>query len=507
MVTAITFRELNRYIPPSLKPAKIMKKLLFPLSVLLFIAAGCSESGLFSEFDGAYYKNGISEEEAGDRYTDYGENPFRKASEYPQSTFGIDADGASYSNMRGYASEDYRIPKEAVRVEEFINYFNFDYPEPTGENVSLHSETSTCPWQDGHYLLRIGLKGMDLDVKPPANFVFLIDVSGSMDSEDKIDVIKSGFKRLAEQLDEDDRVAIVTYSGKVDVLLKSVPGSETKKIKNAIDDLHAGGSTAGGAALEMAYEIAEENYIEGGNNRIVLGTDGDFNVGVTSTDALIEMVQNYRNLGIYLTILGVGHGNLNESMMEQVANKGDGNYEYIDNGDQIYKVFVHEYMKFFTVAKDAKIQVTFDSVNVDSYRLIGYENRVLEDAEFDDDTVDAGEIGSTQTITALYQVVPREGTSGKFGSLEFRYKRPGDAISRLISLDLDNNRRTFQSSSENMRFAASLAGFGMLLKESEFRGNLSFQDVRSWANNARTFDPYGFREEYIELIDKVSDLD
>lgn len=336
-----------------------------------------------------------------------------------------------------------------------------------------------------------------------ANFVFLIDVSGSMDSEDKIDVLKSGFKRMAEQLTDKDRVAIVTYSGKVDVALKAISGSETRKIKNAIDGLRAGGSTAGGAAIEMAYEIAEENYIEGGNNRIVLGTDGDFNVGVSSTDALIEMVQDYRDLGIYLTICGVGHGNLNESMMEQVANKGDGNYEYIDNGDQIYKVFVQEYDKFFTVAKDSKIQVTFDSLSVDSYRLIGYENRVLEDSEFEDDSTDAGEIGATQTITAIYEVIPQEGSTSSFGSMEFRYKRPGEDQSRLLSQDIDNSRKAFDASSENMKFTASLAGFGMLLKESEFKGNLTVEDVKEWGNNSRSHDPNGFREEYIELIDKV----
>jgi len=293
----------------------------------------------------------------------------------------------------------------------------------------------------------------------------------------------------------------------VEVALKSVSGSETKKIKNAIDDLRAGGSTAGGAAMDMAYEIAKENYIEGGNNRIVLGTDGDFNVGVSSTEALIEMVQNYRNLGIYLTICGVGHGNLNESMMEQVANKGDGNYEYIDNGDQIYKVFVQEYDKFFTVAKDAKIQVTFDSTSVESYRLIGYENRVLEDAEFEDDSADAGEIGATQTITAMYQIIPATGSFGSFGSMEFRYKRAGEAFSRLLELNLDNSRKQFEASSENMRFAASVTGFGLLLKNSEYKGDLTFDDVKHWGDNARSFDPYGFREEYIELIDKVRNLD
>jgi len=291
------------------------------------------------------------------------------------------------------------------------------------------------------------------------------------------------------------------------VVLNSVSGDETAKIKNAIDKLRAGGSTAGGAAMQMAYDIAEENYIEGGNNRIVLGTDGDFNVGVTSTDALIEMVQDYRELGIFLTICGVGHGNLNESMMEQVANKGDGNYEYVDNGDQIYKVFVHEYDKFFTVAKDAKIQVTFDPNTVDSYRLIGYENRVLEDAEFEDDTVDAGEIGATQTITALYEVIPEAGESGSFGTMEFRYKKPGEEQSRLLSMALDNARNAFSSSSENMRFAASVTGLGLLLKESEYSGDLTYQDVHMWGDNARSFDPYGFREEFISLVEQLRTLD
>ena len=485
------------------------------LTVMALSAFSCSEpdlvmnDGLNAQADGLYglNKNGYNGGE-GDQYTDFGENPFINASEDPVSTFGIDADGASYANMRGYESDGYRIPPEAVRVEEFINYFNYDYPDPSSENVSINSETAVCPWNTEHYLLRIGLKGKELNGdRPPANFVFLIDVSGSMSGEDKIGVLKSGFKRLAEQLTENDRVAIVTYSGSVSVALEPVNGSETEQIKKAIDKLTAGGSTAGGAAMEMAYEIATDNYIEGGNNRIVLGTDGDFNVGVSSTEALIEMVQDFRELGVFLTICGVGHGNLNESMMEQVANKGDGSYEYIDNGDQIYKVFVQEYDKFFTVAKDAKIQLTFDPVFVDSYRLIGYENRVLEDAEFENDTVDAGEIGASQTITALYQVVPRSRPSGSFGKLEFRYKIPGQDQSRMLTHSLNNNRDEFLVSSENMRFAASLAGFGMLLKNSEYNGDAGYEQVKEWASNARSYDPFGFREEYIELIDRVKNLD
>jgi len=481
---------------------------------MVLSAFSCSEpfleeGPLNSRADGLHglNNNGYSGGE-GDQYSDYGENPFINASENPVSTFAIDADGASYANMRGYESDDYRIPPEAIRVEEFINYFNFDYPDPSSENVSINSETAVCPWNTEHYLLRIGLKGKGLKGdRPPANFVFLIDVSGSMSGEDKIGVLKSGFKRLAEQLTENDRVAIVTYSGSVKVALESVSGSETEQIKKAIDQLTAGGSTAGGAAMEMAYEIAGDNYIEGGNNRIVLGTDGDFNVGVSSTEALIEMVQDFRELGIYLTICGVGHGNLNEAMMEQVANKGDGNYEYIDKGEQIYKVFVQEYDKFFTVAKDAKIQITFNPTFVESYRLIGYENRALEDAEFENDEVDAGEIGASQTITALYQLVPRGKASGSFGDLEFRYKIPGQDQSNLLVHSLDNRREEFALSSENMRFAASLAGFAMLLKNSEYSGDVSFEKVREWGTNARSYDPFGFREEYIKLIGRVQSLD
>jgi Ca-activated chloride channel homolog len=493
----------------------IMKNQWIAFVILLLSASSCSEPKLgvndeyLSKSSALNFSNGTGNAGGeGDLYTDFGENPFFRAAENPVSTFGIDADGASYANMRGYESEGYRIPAEAVRVEEFINYFNYDYPESASEHVSITSETAVCPWNQEHYLLRIGLKGKGLNGdRPRANYVFLIDVSGSMSGEDKIEVLKSGFKRLSEQLTDQDHVAIVTYSGNVEVILPSARGSETTKIKKAIDKLTAGGSTAGGAALELAYEIAEENFIEEGNNRIILGTDGDFNVGVSSTEELIEMVQDFRSLGIYLTICGVGHGNLNESMMEQVANKGDGNYEYIDSGEQIYKVFVQEYDKFFAVAKDAKIQITFDSVFVDSYRLIGYENRVLADAEFENDTVDAGEIGAKQTITALYQVIPKGGSAGSFGSLDFRYKKPGMEQSNLLAQDLDNSRSEFALSSESMRFAASLAGFGMLLKNSAYKGSLSFDQVRQWANEARSFDPYGYREAYVSLIDRVKNLD
>jgi len=343
-----------------------------------------------------------------EKYKDYGENPFVKVSEQPVSTFSIDADGGSYTNMRRFLHLGQAPPDASVRIEEYINYFTFDYQEPTsGENVSLESEVSSCPWNTEHYLIRVGMKGMSIpeDELPNSNYVFLIDVSGSMNSPDKLGMLKVGFKSMVDNLRDQDRVAIVTYAGDVGLLLESTYGDHKEAIKSAIDQLGAGGSTAGAAGITTAYDIAEENFIVEGNNRVILGTDGDFNVGISSTDELIELIEEKRESGIYLTVLGVGGGNLNDHMMEQIANKGNGNYEYIDNAKQIKKVFTNELAKFYTVAKDAKIQITFDSTMVDSYRLIGYENRALNEEDFENDSTDAGEIGSSQTITALYEQV------------------------------------------------------------------------------------------------------
>ena len=321
-----------------------------------------------------------------EKYKDYVENPFVNTSEQPISTFAVDADGGSYTNMRRYLYLGQTPPKASVRIEEYINYFTFDYAEPTdGENVSLESEIATCPWNTEHHLLRLGMKGKTIPTAelPNSNYVFLIDVSGSMDSPDKLGILKTGFKALVDNLRDQDRMAIVTYAGQAAVLLESTYGDEKNKIKAAIDKLGAGGSTAGAAGINTAYEIAEQYFIANGNNRVILGTDGDFNVGPASTDELVELIEQKRESGVYLTVLGVGGGNLNDNMMEQIANKGNGNYEYIDNASQIQKVFTHEIAKFYTVAKDAKIQVTFNPNRIESYRLIGYENRQLSNEDFE----------------------------------------------------------------------------------------------------------------------------
>ena len=340
--------------------------------------------------------------------------------------------------------------------------------------------------------MRLGMKTIPFSELPNSNYVFLIDVSGSMNSPDKLGILKTGFKQLVDELNSKDRVAIVVYAGQVGVLLPSTSASERKKIKAAIDKLGAGGSTAGAAGITTAYEIAQENFIKNGNNRVILGTDGDFNVGISSTDELVKLIEEKRESGIYLTVLGVGGGNLNDHMMEQIANKGNGNYEYIDNAAEIQKVFVHEKSKFYTVAKDSKIQITFNPTMVDSYRLIGYENRKLEDKDFDDDKKDAGEIGAGQTITALYELVLKKTDAmAQYANFDFRYKLPNSDVSRPLSINITKTPVAFSSASESTRFAVGVAGFGLLMRESEYKGSLDLKMVQDIAGSAVTFDPTG----------------
>lgn len=440
----------------------------------------------------------------GEKYKDYDENPFIKVADQPISTFSVDADGGSYANMRRFLHLGQTPPKESVRIEEFINYFTFDYKEPAkDENVSLESEISNCPWNTEHHLLRLGMKGLTIpaDKLPNSNYVFLIDVSGSMNSPDKLGVLKTGFKTLVDNLSDRDRIAIVTYAGQAGVLLESTYGDEREKIKSAIDKLGAGGSTAGAAGIITAYEIAEKNFIPNGNNRVILGSDGDFNVGPSSTEELIKLIEEKRDKGIYLTVLGVGGGNLNDYMMEQIANKGNGNYEYIDNAKQIEKVFTHEILKFYTVAKDSKIQITFNPNKIDSYRLIGYENRKLEKEDFENDSTDAGEIGSAQTITALYELVLTDKPDEeKYAQFDFRYKKPNETESRLITHEINSVPKEIMSSSENMRFATSVAGLGLLMKQSQYKGTLTKQMVLDLGRGAVSFDPNGYRKEFIDLV-------
>jgi Ca-activated chloride channel homolog len=477
----------------------IMKTKLILLTVSFLMTVSC-------DFENGIYMDSIVSfsDTYNEKYKDYGENPFIKVIEEPLSTFSVDADGGSYSNMRRFLYLGQTPPKESVRIEEYINYFTFDYMEPAaGENVSLESEVSKCPWDSEHYLIRLGMKGITIPQNelPNSNYVFLIDVSGSMNSPDKLGILKTGFKLLTDNLRDQDKIAIVTYAGEAGVLLQSTYGDKRAEIKAAIDKLGAGGSTAGADGIITAYEIAQDNFIANGNNRVILGTDGDFNVGASSTDELVELIEEMRESGIYLTVLGVGGGNLNDHMMEQIANKGNGNYEYVDNAKQIQKVFTHEISKFYTVAKDAKIQVTFNPQMVDSYRLIGYENRKLENEEFENDSTDAGEIGSAQTISALYEVILTDILiNEKYAQFDFRYKKPNDNHSRLISHDITMIPKEINLSSENMRFAVSVAGFGLLMKQSEYKGTLSKQMVLDLGKDAISFDPNGYRKEYIDLL-------
>jgi Ca-activated chloride channel family protein len=487
-----------------------MKSSLFLLllAITTFIINSCEGPEVMSTDESNMYSYYASEAYGDDayneKYEDYGENPFIKVSDEHVSTFSVDADGGSYANMRRFLYYGQTPPAASVRIEEFINYFTFDYSEPEeGENVSLNSELSTCPWNEDHYLMRIGMKGKTIPESelPNSNYVFLIDVSGSMNSPDKLGILKTGFKTLVDNLSDRDRIAIVTYAGQAGLLLPSTYGDQRSTIKDAIDKLGAGGSTAGAAGINTAYEIAEENFITGGNNRVILGTDGDFNVGISSTEALIELVEQNRESGIYLTVLGVGGGNLNDHMMEQIANKGNGNYEYIDNAKQIHKVFTHELGKFYTIAKDSKIQITFNKRMVDLYRLIGYENRALENEDFENDTIDAGEIGSSQTITALYELVLMDVLNQeKYATFDFRYKKPNEDVSRPLTHDITGVPKAISSSSENMKFAASIAGFGLIMKQSEYKENATSQMVLDLCTTSTSFDPNAYRQEFIDLV-------
>lgn len=474
---------------------------LFSSAFFIFVITSCSTDSYEVGYWGYTDMQRITDNE---NYKDYGENPFVTVSDDPVSTFSVDADGGSYANMRRFINSGQNPPSASVRIEEYINYFTFDYPEPANdENVSLNSELATCPWNSEHYLLRIGMKGKSIPVNelPPSNFVFLIDASGSMQSDDKLDILKTGFKTMVDNLNQNDKIAIVTYAGQAGVLLQSTSGSEKSKIKDAINTLGAGGSTAGAQGIITAYTIAEQHFIEGGNNRVILGTDGDFNVGTSSTDDLVKLIEEKRETGIYLTVLGVGTGNLNDYMMEQVANNGNGNYEYIDNVNQIKKVFTYELAKFYTVAEDARIQLTFNPDKIDSYRLIGYENRQMNDEDFENDSTDAGEIGSTQTITALYEIrLNPQNADGNYAQFEFKYKKPGEDQSLLITHNIISDPVSIGISSENMRFATAIAGFGLLMKESDYKGSTNKQMLIELAKTAKSFDPHGYRQEFIDLI-------
>ena len=497
----------------------MMKKQLVNLSLaaVVLLAVGCNVSDgesydSYPYLTDSYYDEGVmSPTESGDQFGEFTDNPFVKTSLQNVSTFSVDADGASYAIMRRYLNEGRTVNPSSVRIEELLNYFTFDYASPTGSHtVAINAEVGECPWNTEHRLLRLGIKGKELTKQetPRANFVFLVDVSGSMASEDKLDLLKSGLKTMLGQMDPADRVSLITYSGEVKKLLESTPVKEERKIVAAINQLKADGYTNGGEALKMAYEEAMVNYDPKCNNRIILGTDGDFNFGVTSTSALTEMVEGYAKKGIYLTCLGFGTGNLNDEMMESISNHGNGTYHYIDCEDEMMKVFVHERERFVSVANDAKCQVTFDSTLVSEYRLIGYENRVMNNEDFKDDKKDAGEIGAGQTITALYEMAlsnDMDGMADKtFVTFDFRYKKSLDAE----SIPLQKTLKVEQIFNKNGRsndfyFAAGVAAYGMVLRNSPYKGDATIDMAQKLVKGSLGSDSHGYRAKLLGLMDKA----
>jgi Ca-activated chloride channel family protein len=459
-------------------------------------------------------------------YSKISENGFKRVSRNPLSTFSVDVDGASYSNIRRMIDYGDVPKKDAVRVEEMINYFSYDYPEPNnGEPFSIYSEYSSCPWNKKSMLMHIGLKGksIEMDEIPPSNIVFLLDVSGSMDSPEKLPLLKSSLKMLLKKLGDKDRVAIVVYAGNSGVILPSTSCKNTAKIIKALDDLDASGSTAGGEGLRLAYKIAKKNFIKGGNNRVVMATDGDFNVGESSVSDMENLIEEQRKSGVFISVLGFGMGNYKDDMLEVIANKGNGNYYYIDNLLEAKKVLVSEFGgTFHTVAKDVKLQLEFNPYLVSEYRLIGYENRLLEEEDFDDDKKDAGEIGAGHTVTALYEIIlsksgrkrrdlkyqkPEYTDLAKEGNelvtVNLRYKKPKGRKSLLLSEIIYNNPVLFDKTSDNFRFSASVAEFGMILKESEYKGNATLQTAMDMAKRSKGKDDEGYRAEMIKLIETV----
>lgn len=482
-----------------------MKKQILLIAVLLIAACTDDSSNSFPIFDETGFNPGDIEQM--ETFTDFGENDFITTADQPVSIFSVDADGGSFTNSRRFINLGQRPPTAAVRIEEYLNYFTFDYAElETTNSIAINSEMASCPWQPEHYLLRLGLKGEDIPVQelPDANYVLLIDVSGSMGSPDKLELLKVGFNLMVDEMRDTDRISIVTYAGNAAVLLQPTFGDEKDRIRSAIDQLGSGGGTAGAEGIITAYELAEESFISEGNNRIILGTDGDFNIGPSSPDELVELIETERDKGVFLTVLGVGQGNLNESIMEQLANNGNGNYEYIDGIAQMDKVFVQERSKFFAVAKDTKIKIDFNSEIVDSYRLIGYENRGLTEEEFEEESTDAGEIGANQTITAVYELILKDNVDvTSIGSFEVKYKTTINEENKELLIDVPFSNTQIENASSNMRFAASVTAFGLLMKESEFGGNVSIEMVRELGFNSINFDPNGYKMEYLELTNLI----
>ncbi len=470
------------------------------------------------------------------------ENPFVSAYEAPLSTFGVDVDTASYANVRRFLTSHQLPPPNAVRIEELVNYFSYDYPQPADDKpFAVNVEAGACPWNVGHTLVRIGLKGREIprDKRPAGNFVFLVDVSGSMQAENKLPLVKMGLNLLTQQLGESDRVAIVTYSDTAVQRLESTNGTNKPAIQQVIDSLQAGGSTNGAGGIQLAYRAALDHFIAGGTNRVILCTDGDFNVGVTGDDELVQLIQERARTKVFFSVLGFGMGNLKDGKLEKLADKGNGQYAYIDSQREAQKVFVEDLAgTLVTIAKDVKVQIEFNPNQVSGYRLIGYENRVMPAQDFNNDAKDAGDIGAGHTVTALYEILPAgeppkpelgDGlryrkavvpTDGPLASelltVKLRYKQPEGDASTLVEVPVAfaeadtlrvkvaNSRR--EGRSRDFNWAAAVAAFGMILRDSQFRGQASFDLVLELAQAAKGEDQSGRRQEFIELVKSVKDL-
>jgi Ca-activated chloride channel family protein len=461
------------------------------------------------------------------------ENPFIDPRVEPLSTFGVDVDTASYANTRRFLLDGSLPPPGAVRIEELINYFDYSYPAPDGElPFSVTAEVADCPWREGHSLLHVGLKGRTLEAEnvPPRNLVFLLDVSGSMGAADKLPLVQDAMKLLARNLRSEDSVAIVVYAGASGLVLPASDGDDRAAILEAIDSLGAGGSTNGGEGIELAYDVAQKSFRKDGINRVILATDGDFNVGVTNRSELTRLIEEKREGGVYLTVLGVGRGNLQDSQMEELADRGNGNYHYLDSISEARKVLVQEAGgTLVTIAKDVKVQVEFNPAHVGAYRLIGYENRLLRSEDFEDDEKDAGEIGAGHTVTALYEIAPPDAVgvardapdlkyqersavdsaaaTAELLTVKLRYKEPdGDTSRELAHAVAAPGAAPAASASESFRFSAAVASFGMLLRGSAHCADWDFARARELAESALGDDPHGYRAEFVLLTRRAADL-
>jgi len=462
-------------------------------------------------------------------YESFEENAFESPTTAPLSTFSIDVDNASYTNIRRFINNGQTVPKDAVRVEEMINFFKYNYTEPTNEHpFSIHTEYSDCAWNSNHKVLKVGLQGRNIptDNLPASNLVFLIDVSGSMNDQNKLPLLKQSMKILVEQLRKKDKVSIVVYAGAAGLVLPPTSGDDKTTIIDALEKLQAGGSTAGGAGIELAYKMAQENFVKNGNNRVILATDGDFNVGASSNKDMQTLIEEKRKNGVFLTCLGYGMGNYKDSKMETIANKGNGNYAYIDNIQEANRFLGKEFKgSMFAIAKDVKIQIEFNPQHVQAYRLIGYENRKLRDEDFVNDAIDAGELGSGHTVTALYEIIPTnvksdffkepidlkysktEKASTTFGNelatIKFRYKKPDGEKSIEMVQVIENKSIPLENSSDDFKFSAAVAWFGLKLRDSKLVHNKDSKDIKTLAKKGISNDSEGYKSEFIRLVEIV----